>query len=447
MSHAPLPAEVIEAKREGRELSSAQVQAFARGIVDGSWADAQVGAMAMALLLRGMTRHECVELTHAMVHTGAVLDWSAQNLPGPTLDKHSTGGVGDKVSLLLAPLVAACGGFVPMASGRGLGHTGGTLDKLEALPGYDVCADEATFRRVVAEAGCAIVGPTASLAPADARLYAIRDVTATVESTPLITASILCKKLAEGVTGGLVMDVKVGTGAFSPTLARARELATSIVEVACGAGLPTSALITDMDAVLGRTAGNALEVQETLEVLTGGPCEERLREVTLALCSEMLVLGRLAHDGGEARQRLEAALSSGAAAERFARMVHGLGGPASLLERWRELLPRAPVVLPVLPGRPGLVGALDVKALGMAVVALGGGRRRPGDDIDPAVGLSHVLRPGEPTGPGQPLAQVHARTAAEAEVAARAVRAAMPVVDAAPPVLPIVRERIGPVPA
>ncbi|MFM8386797.1 MAG: thymidine phosphorylase [Planctomycetia bacterium] len=442
-----LPADVIEAKRAGRELSRAQVEAFARGIVDGSWADAQVGAMAMALVLQGMTRRECVDLTHAMVQTGTVLDWARASLPGPTLDKHSTGGVGDKVSLVLAPLVAACGGCVPMASGRGLGHTGGTLDKLEALPGYDVKASDATFRRVVAEAGCAIVGPTGSLAPADDRLYAIRDVTATVESTPLITASILCKKLAEGVTGGLVMDVKVGTGAFSPTLERARELATSIVEVACGAGLPTSALITDMDAVLGRTAGNALEVHETLEVLTGGSRDERLLEVTLALGSEMLVLGRLARNAAEARQRLVTALDSGAAAERFARMVHGLGGPPRLLESWRTLLPRARVVQAVEPARAGVVGPMDVKALGMAVVALGGGRRKPGDAIDPAVGLSHVLRPGEATGPGRPLAHVHARSTADAGLAAAAVRAAMPVVDRAPPMLPIVRERIGPVPA
>lgn len=447
MSGGLRPAEVIACKRDGHELSRAQVEAFVNGLVDGTWADAQVGAMAMALVLRGTTRRECIDLTHAMVHTGAVLDWSVQHLPGPVLDKHSTGGVGDKVSLVLAPLVAACGGFVPMASGRGLGHTGGTLDKLEALPGYDAHASEATLRRVVAEAGCAIVGATASLAPADARLYAIRDVTATVESTALITASILSKKLAAGVTGGLVMDIKVGTGAFMPTLERARELATSIVEVAGGAGLPTSALITDMDAVLGRTAGNALEVEEALEVLTGGPRDERLLDVTLALGSELLVLGRLAHDAAEARGRLLAALDSGAAAERFARMVHGLGGPAHLLERWRTLLPRARVVLPVEPLRAGVVGKKDVKALGKAVAALGGGRHKPGDPVDPAVGLSHVLRPGEATGPGRPLAQVHARTQAEAEAAAAAVRAAMHVVDAAPPTLPIVRERIGPVPA
>ena len=444
MTAVPPPAAVIERKRLGLELSPAEVDAFARGLVDGSWGDAQVGAMAMALVLRGMTRAECVALTHAMVRTGTVLDWEALHLPGPTLDKHSTGGVGDKVSLLLAPLVAACGGFVPMASGRGLGHTGGTLDKLEAIPGYDVAVGSARFASVVREAGCAIVGPTGDLAPADDRLYAVRDVTSTVESVPLITASILSKKLAEGVRGGLVMDVKVGTGAFSATRDEAHALAASIVEVAGGAGLPTVALVTDMDAVLGRTAGNAVEVAETVACLTGRGGDDRLLEVTFALGAEMLRLGGLARDEADARARLRRALERGEAAERFARMVRALGGPGDLLERPAAHLARAPYVVDVVPERAGYVGRVDVKALGNAVVALGGGRRRPGDRIDPAVGLTDVARPGEATGPDRPLGRVHARTPADAQAAAEAVRRATAVVDAPVPLPPVVRERVGP---
>jgi thymidine phosphorylase len=320
--------DLIRIKRDGRELSEEQIGALVTGIADGSVSDAQVGALAMAVVLRGMSAAERIALTGAMRDSGDVLDWSDAGLPGPALDKHSTGGVGDKVSLLLGPIVAACGGAVPMISGRGLGHTGGTLDKLESIPGYDTTPEPGAFREAVAKAGAAIVGQTARLAPADRRLYAIRDATGTVESIPLIVASILSKKLAAGLDA-LVMDVKVGSGAFLPDREQAEELARTIVEVATGNGLPTAALLTDMDRVLGRTAGNAVEVRESIDHLTGAASDERLREVTLALSAELLVLGGVERDAGAARAAAERALDDGAAAERFASMVSELGGPAS----------------------------------------------------------------------------------------------------------------------
>ncbi len=376
-----------------------------RGIADGSVSDAQVGALAMAVVLRGMSASERIALTGSMTRSGEVLDWSDAGLPGPALDKHSTGGVGDKVSLLLAPIVAACGGAVPMISGRGLGHTGGTLDKLESIPGYDTAPDPEAFRRAVARAGCAIVGQTAELAPADRRLYAIRDATGTVESIHLIVASILSKKLAAGLDA-LVMDVKVGSGAFLPGRDEARELAQAIVDVARGNGLPTSALLTDMDRVLGRTAGNGVEVGEAIGALTGGPLDERLREVTLALSAELLTLGGVERD---ARSAAERALDSGAAAERFAAMVAELGGPSDLLEAPQRHLPTAAVTVAVEPEEPGTVERVDVRAVGLAVVALGGGRVRESDPVDHAVGLTEVAGPGRARRAGRAAAGRGAR--------------------------------------
>jgi thymidine phosphorylase len=330
-SPARPPAELIRRKRDGASLTEAEIAGVVTGIVDGSMSDAQVAAFAMAVYFRGMTREECVAMTRAMTCSGARLDWSGERLGGPVLDKHSTGGVGDKVSLVLAPLVAACGGFVPMVSGRGLGHTGGTLDKLESIPGYDATPDLDRFRSAVRDAGCAIVGQTAELAPADRRLYAIRDVTATADSIPLITASILSKKLAAGLDA-LIMDVKVGSGALVPGLEGATELAESLVTVAAGAGLRTVALLTDMNQVLGHHVGNALEVSEAIDYLTGRRRERRLHAVTIALASDLLALGRLARDPSEASRAVDAALASGAAVERFARMVATLGGPRDLVE-------------------------------------------------------------------------------------------------------------------
>ncbi len=441
------PAETIRAKRDGGTLSEAQIADFAAGLVSGAWSEGQVAAFAMAVLLKGMDTAETVALTRAMTHSGQVLRWAgADALPGPVLDKHSTGGVGDKLSLMLAPLVAACGGVVPMISGRGLGHTGGTLDKLEALPGYRVDLAHEALLAQLRSVGCAIVGAGAELAPADRRLYAIRDVTATVESVPLITASILSKKLAAGLQG-LVLDVKVGSGAFAPTLAMAQALAASLVQVARGAGLPARALITDMNQVLGHTAGNALETQEAIRWLTGaelGSREPRQTELTLALAAEMLVLGGLCADTAAARARAEAALASGEAAERFARMVAAQGGPGDVLRDAQ--LPQAPVQRPVPAPRAGVVAAIDVRALGLAVVALGGGRRLPGERIDPRVGLAQVRALGDALAAGEPLALVHAADARGADEAERAVQAAFTLAErtpSMPPAPPLVHGHVG----
>jgi len=425
-----LVAELIRRKRDGGELAVAEIEELVAGISSGSVTDAQVGALAMAIVWRGMTGAERIALTGAMTRSGDLLEWAGTGLAGPVLDKHSTGGVGDKVSLLLAPIVAACGAAVPMISGRGLGHTGGTLDKLESIPGYEVAPDPDRLRAVVARAGCAIIGQTAALAPADRRLYAIRDATGTVESIPLIVASILSKKLAAGLDG-LVIDVKVGSGAFLPDLDRARELAGAIVEVARGNGLPTSALLTDMNQVLGRTAGNAVEVRESIDHLTGAASDERLREVTLALSAELLVLGGVLPDLRAARAAAERALDGGGAAERFAAMVAELGGPADLIEHPDRHLVRAPVVRAVDPVEDGQVISVDVRAVGIAIIDLGGGRRRETDSIDHAVGLSEVAGVGERVEPGgRPLAIVHARDEAGAERAAGALRGAVTLGDA-----------------
>ena len=404
-----LPQEIIRTKREGGALDPAAIRMFVAGLSDGSWTEGQVAALAMAILLRGMDPAETALLTQAMAGSGEQLSW--EGLPGPVADKHSTGGIGDKVSLVLAPLLAACGCYVPMLSGRGLGHTGGTLDKLDAIPGYRTAAPIGLVRATVRSAGCAIVGQTGELAPADRRLYAIRDVTATVESIPLITASILSKKLAAG-PGCLVMDVKHGSGAFLPGLDEAQALARSIVEVARPAGLPCRALLTDMGMCLGRTAGNALEVREAIEVLAGRVTAGRLVELVLALAGEALDLAGIADGAARARQ----ALASGAAAECFARMVQGLGGPADLLERPGTHLPAAPVIRPLL-AEPGFVTRIDARVLGLAIIGLGGGRTRPDQAIDHAVGLSDVLEVGEATGPDRPLLMVHARDEAAAAAA------------------------------
>ena len=432
-----LPAEIIRTKRDRSALSPAQIDAFVRGLVDGSWSEGQVAALAMAILLNGMGRAECVALTRAMTLSGEVLRWDDAGLAGPLLDKHSTGGVGDKVSLVLAPIVAACGGVVPMVSGRGLGHTGGTLDKMQALPGYRVDPEPALLRRVLQQAGCAIVGPTARLAPADRRLYAIRDVTATVESVPLITASILSKKLAAGLQG-LVMDVKDGNGAFMTGLDEARTLAANLVSVSGEAGLPCRALITDMDQVLGHSAGNALEVAESLAFLTGAARDPRLLALSLALAAQMLQLGGLAPSLADAQRLAEAALDSGRAAECFARMVAGLGGPADVLTQAH--LPTAPVQRDLPAPRDGVLAAMDTRALGLVVVALGGGRRLAADQVDARVGLSQLQALGTRLRAGDPLLRVHAADPASADAACAALLGALRLEDRAPPVRPVVIE-------
>ncbi|SNB62864.1 thymidine phosphorylase [Arboricoccus pini] len=401
------PQELLAAKRDGEQLDDLAVRALVNDIANGSLVDAQVGALAMAIRIHGMTKRETIALTLAMRDTGIVLRWD--DMPGPVLDKHSTGGLGDKVSLALAPIVAACGGFVPMISGRGLGHTGGTLDKLESIPGFDTRLDAADLQMVVREVGCAIVGASQDLAPADRRLYAIRDVTATVDSLPLITASILAKKLAAGADA-LLMDVKVGNGAFLPSLEQAIDLAHSIEFVAQGAGLACKSILTDMNQCLGRTAGNALEIIEVIRLLTNQPGEARLLAAVRGLSAELLVLGGLAATLNDALALVDERLADGRALEVFARMTAAQGGPSDLVERYRDILPKAPVVLPVIAQRPGWVAEIDVRRLGEIIVALGGGRSRPEAGIDPCVGLSELVGVGERIEVGQPLCLVHARS-------------------------------------
>jgi thymidine phosphorylase len=426
-----LVTDIIRHKRDRRELSDAEIDFFVRGLADESIPAEQVSALGMAVFLNSMSAREAGRLTMAMASSGTVLDWANAELDGPVVDKHSTGGVGDKVSFLLAPIAAACGCYVPMISGRGLGHTGGTTDKVESIPGYRSTPDFDLFRKVVREAGCAIIGQTAELAPADRRFYAIRDVTATVESVPLITASILSKKIAAGLEA-LVMDIKVGSGAFMTSMEQARELAASIISTAAAAGLNTHALITDMNECLGSTAGNALEIRESVDFLTGGERNARLYEVVMALTAEMLIATGLETDRAAARRRTDDALSSGRAAEAFAHMVRALGGPADFVERCDSYLPQAPVTLAVCPEREGYLGKVDAFLLGQAIIELGGGRRRLGDKLDLAVGLGEVANVGESVGRERPLAVIHASSDASAEAAAVIVRKACEVSQAAP---------------
>jgi thymidine phosphorylase len=440
-----LAAEIIRTKRDGRALSPAQIGAFVQGIVDNSWSEGQVAALAMAVLLRGMSPEEGVALTRAMTHSGEVLRWDGVGLHGPVLDKHSTGGVGDKVSLMLAPILAACGAVVPMISGRGLGHTGGTLDKLQSLPGYQIDPSRETLLAVLRDCGCAIVGAGANLAPADRRLYAVRDVTATVESVPLITASILSKKLAAGLQG-LVLDVKWGNGAFMAGADEAATLARNLVRVAAGLGLPATALVTDMNQVLGHTSGNALEMQEAIDFLTGHaavgglrtndsnqPREPRQLALTLALAAHALVLGGLAPDLARAEAMAERALTSGRAAEAFARMVAGLGGPRDVLAGGGAGLAAAPVQRDLPAPRDGCLQASNTRALGVAVLALGGGRQRANDSIDPRVGFSHILPLGQWVREGEPLLRIHAATVDAADAAAATAVAALHLGEEPPP--------------
>jgi thymidine phosphorylase len=433
-----LPQELIRKKRDGGTLTREEIGFLIDGLTKGIVSEGQVAAFAMAVFFRGMEMDERVGLTLAMRDSGDVLAWPDAN--GPVLDKHSTGGVGDNVSLMLAPIVAACGGIVPMISGRGLGHTGGTLDKLDSIPGYRTQPDEALLRKAIDIAGCAIIGQTGDLAPADKRLYAIRDVTATVESVPLITASILSKKLAAGLQG-LVLDVKTGSGAFMADINAARELAKSLVAVANGAGLKTAALLTDMNEPLASAAGNALEVLNAAAYLIGARREPRLHEVVIALAAEMLVLGGVADDRPDGDAMAREALKSGAAANRFQKMVTALGGPPDFLAEPQRHLPHATVVKAVEPDAGGLVAAIDTRALGLAVVALGGGRTRAEDSIDHSVGLSELAGVSDEVGTERPLALVHARDEDSAAAAAATVRAAYRLGD--PPPRRLIHERIG----
>jgi thymidine phosphorylase len=438
-----LAQEIIRTKRDGAALTQAQIQSFVRGLVDGAWSEGQVAALAMAIYFRGMDMNERVALTQTMMRSGEMMDWAAEQLPGPVLDKHSTGGVGDKVSLMLAPMVAACGAYVPMISGRGLGHTGGTLDKFDSLKGYQTAPSLDLLRRTVREVGCAIIGQTADLVPADKRLYGIRDVTATVESIPLITASILSKKLAAG-SQGLVLDVKVGDGAFASDLTMARELAQSLVLVAQGAGLPTRALITDMNQVLGHSCGNAVEMREAIDFLTGSYRDTRLLEVTRALGAHLLMIGRLANDEADALRQLDRSLQTGAAAERFARMVCALGGPTDVLNKSGRHLAAAQVQTAVIAPQSGWLASMKTRDIGVLVIELGGGRRCATDKINHSVGFSDLLAVGQRVEVGQVLARIHAENQSAADHASAALLRAFSFADLPCQTTPIVIETIDP---
>jgi len=428
---------VIRKKRDGGELSDDEIQFFVDGLADNSLPAEQVSSLAMAIFLNSMNFEEAGKLTLAMAASGTVLDWSAEDLDGPVVDKHSTGGVGDKVSFLLAPIAAACGCYVPMISGRGLGHTGGTTDKAECIPGYNATPSFETFRKVVREVGCAIIGQTTDLAPADRRFYSIRDVTGTVESVPLITASILSKKIAAGLQS-LVMDVKVGSGAFMDSVDRGHELAQSIIGTAAKAGLKTHAVITDMNEVLGTTAGNSLEIRESVLYLQNEQREPRLDDVTISLCAEMLVVGGIESDRVVARKICNEAVTSGRAAEVFGRMVTALGGPADFNDKFESYLADAPVKRRV--HAPGFVTKVDARAVGNAIIELGGGRRKVGEALDLSVGFSDIAPIGKALDGDTPLAVVHAASEADADKAEQNLLAACELSDSAPKDRPVIYE-------
>lgn len=427
---------IIGALRRGQAPSREELAWFARGLADGTVSDAQAGAFAMGVCVRGLSEEGRVALTLAMRDSGDKMAW---DLPGAVLDKHSTGGVGDCVSLVLAPALAACGAYVPMISGRGLGHTGGTLDKMEAIPGLSTSLTEAQFRAVVADVGCAIVSATAEIAPADKRLYAVRDVTATVESLDLITASILSKKLAAGLEG-LVLDVKVGTGAFMKTVTEAQALADSLVRTANLAGCPTSAVISDMNQPLAPALGNALEVAECMEVL----CNNRsgpLATLSVALGARLLASAGMAADVADGAQKMSEVIANGAAAEVFGRMVAAMGGPTGFAQDWQRYLPEAPIIREVNAPKAGYVTDIDGEALGLAVVGLGGGRQVESDVINPAVGFSDVLPLGTRVEVGTPLLRLHAAREDAASVAEKAVKNAIVIGDTMPDIPPLIHEK------
>ena len=430
---------ILAKLRDGDTPTEAELFWFAEGLATGDVTDAQAGAFAMAVCTRGLGSAGRVQLTRAMRESGQVLRW---DLDGPVLDKHSTGGVGDCVSLVLAPALAACGAYVPMISGRGLGHTGGTLDKLEAIPGYRTQVSVEDLQELVADIGCAIVGASGDIAPADRRLYAVRDVTGTVESIDLITASILSKKLAAGLEA-LVLDVKTGSGAFMADPADALALAQALVDTAQVAGCMTTALVTDMSQPLVPSAGNALEVIEVMEALTAGDLTTPLSRLTQALGGEVLALGGLAADAADGEGRIARALASGEAAEVFGEMVAALGGPQDFIDRWRDRLPAARVMVDVHPGDAGHVGRIDTRSLGEVVVHLGGGRLRQDDRIDLAVGLTDIARIGDRVDPTRPLARIHAASEEAARAVAAQIRGAFTLVNDAPDAPPLIHERIA----
>ncbi len=434
-----IPQEIIRRKRDGETLSTEEIEAFIAALAAGRLSEGQIGAFAMAVWFKGMSRAETVALTLSMARSGDMLDW--RDIDRPIADKHSTGGVGDNVSLMLAPIAAACGLAVPMISGRGLGHTGGTLDKLESIPGYGITPDAALFRKAVKDVGCAIIGQTGSLAPADGRLYAVRDVTATVDSVPLITASILSKKLAAGLQT-LVLDVKTGNGAFMTDHEEAMILAAALVEVANGAGVKTSALITDMNQPLADAAGNAVEIWNCLDFLAGKKSGTRLEEIVLAFAAEMLVSSGVSTSLPEGEAMARNALSSGRAAEAFGRMVSVLGGPADFVEKPSKHLKAAAVQKTVLAPESGWLSSCNARDVGMAVIDLGGGRRHPSDKIDHSVGFSDLLPLGTQVEKGQPVATVHAADETAAAKAAAGILATYRIAGGKPDLPAVISGRV-----
>jgi pyrimidine-nucleoside phosphorylase len=429
--------DLIRTKRDGGQLDRASLEWFVAGVTDGSLPDYQAAALLMAIVLRGMTPEETAWLTDAMVRSGVKVDYP--DLPRVAVDKHSTGGVGDKTSIILAPLAAACGAYVPMMSGRGLGHTGGTLDKLESIPGFRTALSLEELRRAVATIGCALIGQTADVAPADRKLYALRDVTGTVESIPLITASIMSKKIAEGI-GGLVLDVKFGDGAFMKTEADARTLARSLVDTGELAGVRTEALLTNMDAPLGRGVGNALEIIESIETLKGrGP--EELESLSVEFAARMLVLSGLAPERAAATDRVRRALSSGAGLEKFREIVANQGGDPLVVDDYSRL-PAAPDRDLIAASRDGVVVAMRAEGVGRAAVGLGAGRDRLDAVIDPAVGFMIVAPVGTRVKTGDPIIEIHHRNGHGLADARRLLEAAIQIGDAPVAARPLVLDRI-----
>jgi len=436
-----LPQDIIRRKRDGAELSDEEINLIVGGIAFGSLTEAQVAAFAMAVYFQGMVRRECITFTQSMTNTGKIMEWSNLDLDGPILDKHSTGGVGDKVSLILAPMVAAAGGYVPMISGRSLGHTGSTVDKLDSIPGYRSATTIATFRKIVGKTGCAIIGETGELAPGDRRLHSIRDASASVEAIPLIVASILSKKFAAG-SDALVIDVKTGSGSFTSEFEQADELAQTIVDIAKEAGIKTMALITDMNQVLGRSAGNALELREALDFLTRRTCDPRLYEITMALATELLLLAGITKTPADAQTVLVKTLESGAAAQRFDDMVSALGGPNNICETTDDHLPQAPITHVVNPKEVGIIEKINTYAIGQAIITLGGGRLHPRDRIDYSVGFSEIAGVGEEVSTNHPLAIIHAADKNTATQVANTILAAFVIGNETPQPTRLIHKRI-----
>ncbi|MEO8666886.1 MAG: thymidine phosphorylase [Bauldia sp.] len=440
-----LPQEIIRKKRDGGTLTREEIAAFVGWATDDIVSEGQIGAFTMAVFLRGMTVPEVTALTLAMRDSGRVIDWSGQGLDtSRIIEKHSSAGVGDeKVTLLVVPLAAACGVIAPNVTGRGIDYCGGEVDMLDSIPGYAIEPSPELFMRVVKDVGCAIVGPTLDLAPADRKIFYVRDVSGTVESVPLITGSILSKKLAAGPRG-LVTSVGCGSGAFMKTIEEARALANSMGEVAADAGLPNVMLITDLNSVLGTTVGNALEVIEVVDFLTGKYRDPRTEELTLIIAAEMIVLAGIVPDLVAARALAKAKLDDGSAAERFGRMVEALGGPRGFVAAPERHLPATPIIRPVHAAQPGYVASMDTKAIGLTLVGLGGGRKRPSEPIDFSVGMTAFVQLGERADAERPVCVVHALSEKSYDAAAESIRAAIHTSPTPQPAAgPIVRERIA----